>query len=395
MFELHPSVWILTTSDFPMVWLFWISLAFIFYTFVGYPTLLWMLGWRGSKSHQRANILPKVSLIIVAHNAATVIREKLENTLELAYPTDKLEVIVVSDGSSDATGEIARDFGPKGVTLIEVPQRRGKGRAEMVARDAAGGEILVFTDAAVLLEPVSLRRMIENFADMSVGVVSSTDVVETQAGGTGESSYVSREMGLRRLESCVGSLVSVSGSFWGARRQVCEIWNPQGCADFFVPLHAVARGFRVVMDPQCRARFGVLRAGRAEFRRKVRTIVQGLDVFFSHLPLLNPFRYGLFSWQLASHKLFRWLLPYAFMTLLVSNIFLGKTALFYRAFLLLQLCGYGLGLVVWALEDRLDFKVLKLPAFFLMGNAATLVAWVNFWLGEKYVVWEPSRRVGS
>ncbi|HEV2382530.1 MAG TPA: glycosyltransferase family 2 protein [Terriglobia bacterium] len=375
-----------------MVWLFWISLAFISYTFVGYPTLLWMLSWRGSKSHQRANIWPKVSLIIVAHNAAKVIREKLENTLELDYPSDKLEVIVVSDGSTDHTAEIVRQFAPKGVTLIEVGERRGKGHAEMIARDSSQGEILAFTDASVMLEPVSLRRMIDNFADVSVGVVSSTDVIETRAGGAGEGSYVNSEMGLRRLESCVGSLVSVSGSFWGARRQVCERWKSEGCGDFFVPLRAVAQGYRVVMDPQCRARFAVLQSGRAEFLRKVRTIVQGLDVLFSHLTLLNPFRYGLFSWQLASHKLFRWLLPFAFIALLVSNILLWNSTVFYRAFLLLQLCGYGLGVVVWALEDRLDLRLLRLPAFFLMGNAATLVAWVNFSLGKRYVVWQPSQR---
>jgi hypothetical protein len=233
--------------------------------------------------------------------------------------------------------------------------------------------------------------MIANFADPSVGVVSSRDVVEGRGGNSGEGSYVNGEMGLRHLESRVGSLVSVSGSFWGARREVCNVWNAAGCGDFFIPLHAVAKGFRVVMDLECRARFAVLRSGRAEFRRKVRTIVQGLDVFFSHLTLLNPFRYGLFSWQLASHKLFRWLLPYAFMALLVSNIFLWKS-IFFGVFLLLQLFGYGCGLLVWALEDRMDFRLLKLPAFFLMGNAATLIAWVNFWLGEKYVTWEPSRR---
>jgi glycosyltransferase involved in cell wall biosynthesis len=376
-----------------MVWLFWISLGFIFYTFVGYPTLLWVLVWREGQSHERANIWPKVSLIIAAHNAAKVIREKLENTLELDYPREKLEVIVVSDGSSDNTAEIVRQFAPRGVTLMEIRERRGKGHAQMVARDASRGEILAFTDASVLLEPVSLRRMIENFADSSVGVVSSEDVVEVKRkDGVGEGSYVQSEMGLRRLESQLASVVGVSGSFFGARREVCEVWYPDLASDFFVPLQAVAQGFRAVVDRKCRARFAALGSKTAEFQRKVRTIVRGLNVFFSHLPLLNPFRYGVFSWQLASHKLFRWLLPYAFIALLVSNSSLWKSSLFYRVFLLLQLVGYGLGLLVWALEDRLDLKLLKLPAFFLMSNAATIVAWVNFWLGEKYVIWEPSRR---
>lgn len=376
-----------------MVWLFWISVAFIFYTFVGYPTLLWVLGRHGSKSHGRANIWPKVSVIIVAHNAAKLIREKLENTLELDYPSDKLEVIVVSDGSTDDTAEIVRQFAPKGVTLIVVGERRGKGHAQKVARDASRGEILAFTDVSVLLEPVSLRRMIENFADSSVGVVSSEDVLEVKTqNGIGESSYVQGEMGLRRLESQLASVVGVSGSFFGARREVCSVWNPDLASDFFVPLQAVAQGLRAVVDRGCRARFAAVGSKKAEFERKVRTIVRGLNVLFSHLPLLNPFRYGLFSWQLASHKLFRWLLPFAFIALLVSNGFLYKPNPFYRLVLLMQLLGYGVGLLVWALEDRLDLRLLKLPAFFLIGNAATIVAWVNFCLGEKYVVWEPSRR---
>ncbi len=379
-----------------MVWMFWLSLGFVFYTFVGYPMLLWALGLRRGRQHKRANIWPPVSLIIVAHNAAKVIREKLKNALELDYPSDKLEIIVASDGSTDDTAAIVREFDPQGVRLIEVRQRRGKGHAQMVARDASQGEVLAFTDASALLDPLSLQRMVENFADTSVGVVSSEDVVEVKRkDGIGEGSYVNGEMRLRRLESQLASLVGVSGSFFGARREVCEVWYPDLASDFFVPLQAVAQGFRAVVDPMCRARFAALGSKRAELQRKVRTIVRGLSVFFAHLPLLNPFRYGLFSWQLASHKLFRWLLPYAFMALLVSNIFLWKSNLFYRACLLLQLFGYGLGLLVWAVGDRVDLRLLKLPAFFLMGNAATLVAWVNFGLGERYVMWEPSQRASD
>jgi hypothetical protein len=124
----------------------------------------------------------------------------------------------------------------------------------------------------------------------------------------------------------------------------------------------------------------------------VRTIVQGLDVFFSHLALLNPLRYGIFSWQLISHKLFRWLLPYAFAALVVSNILIYPVHPFYRIFLILQLAGYATGLLALVLENRLDFTPLRLAEFFLVGYAATVVAWVDFSLGEKYVVWEPSRR---
>jgi cellulose synthase/poly-beta-1,6-N-acetylglucosamine synthase-like glycosyltransferase len=376
-----------------MSWVFWCSLGFIAYTFVGYPGLLWLLGWRCSRLPRRASIWPKVSLIIAAHNAGRIIGAKLENTLSLDYPRDKLEIVVASDGSDDDTSAVVRTFADRQVRLLEIVPRRGKHHAQMAARDAACGAILVFTDASVLLEPGSLRSMVANFADRSVGVVSSEDQIQPRPNpGPGEGSYVRGEMGLRRLESRVASAVSASGSFFGARQEVCEDWHPDSSSDFFVPLHAVERGFRVVVDPECRARFAVVKSGRAEFHRKVRTIVHGLDVFFSHLALLNPFHHGFFSWQLASHKLFRWLLPYALAVLLVSNILLWRNHPFYQLFLLLQLCGYAAGVVALALEQWLDFEPLRLAAFFLMGNAATVVAWVKFSLGERYVVWEPSQR---
>src|ERR1051325_2625708 len=118
--------------------------------------------------------------------------------------------------------------------------------------------------------------MVENFADPSVGVVSSNDLMETKAkADAGETSYINGEMGLRCLESSVSSVVSVSGCFFGARRNICETWDTKGCSDFFVPLHAVSQGYRVVIDPECRAIVRAVRSRRVEFRRKVRTIVQG------------------------------------------------------------------------------------------------------------------------
>jgi glycosyltransferase involved in cell wall biosynthesis len=378
-----------------MLLFFWFSFAFIAYTFVGYPALLWVLSHqpgRGRAVQRRAGIYPKVSLTIVVHNAAKIIRDKLRNTLALDYPREKLEIIVVSDGSTDDTCDAVREFASADVKLIELPARKGKHYAQMIGRNASHGEILAFTDASVLLEPASLAKMTENFADPSVGVVSSEDLVEAKGHSAGEGSYVGGEMKLRRLESGVGSLVSVSGSFFGARREVCSKWHPNHSSDFFVPLHAVSQGYRAVVDPESRARFGATRSDRAEFGRKVRTIVHGLNVLFMHVGLLNLLRYGFFSLELASHKLFRWLLPYALAVLLVSNIFLAKAHPVYLLFLLPQLGLYLAGLLGLVLGRATAFKPLRLAAFFLVGAAATVAAWVMVSLGEEYVVWEPSRR---
>jgi glycosyltransferase involved in cell wall biosynthesis len=376
-----------------MVIVFWSALAFVVYTLVGYPTLLWLVSLVRRRTHQQGDIAPTVSVIIVVHNEASTIADKIKNTLAFDYPRDKLEIVVGSDGSTDATVEIVRSFAGQGVKLVESVERRGKHHMQMVARDVARGEILVFTDASILVEPQVLRRMVSHFADSSVGAVSSVDqLLDAKKDWVGEHFYVYGEMGLRHLEARVSSLVSLSGALFSARRFLCDPWYPDQSSDFFLALNAVARGLRAVQDPECRARLGVVRSEKAELSRKVRTIVHGLVVFFSNLRLVNPIRYGLFSWQLVSHKLCRWLLPFGIIAVFGSNLFLWKGGPFYQLFLVLQLLGYGVGLISYAGGGLARSGVLRLASFFVLGNVATLVAWWKFCRGEKMVTWEPSQR---
>jgi len=376
-----------------MVYVFWCSAAFLFYAFAGYPLLVGVLALFRARVHKRAAIFPTVSLIVAAHNEAAIVAKKITNCLELDYPEDQREIIVASDGSTDATVEIARSFAARGVKVIELPEKRGKHFAQMIARDAAKGEILVFTDASVHLQPESLQRIVANFADPKVGCVSSEDESAGEGGKwKGERSYVQIEILLRRLESKIGSLVSASGSFFAVRRELCGDWHPHQSSDFFLVLHTVARGFRGVVDPACRAQVGIVSSEKAELRRKVRTIVHGLDVFFSHLQLVNPFRFGLFPWQLVSHKLFRWLVPFPILGLLISNCFLWKAGTFYRVALILQAGLYAAGLLAMLGGRVAKLKVIELAGYFLLGNVATLIAWLKFCTGERYAYWEPTRR---
>ena len=376
-----------------MIWIFWSAALFLIYTFAGYPLLLWVISLWRSRAHQRAAIQPKVSLIIPAHNEAGLLRSKIENSLELVYPRDKLEIIVASDASTDDTADIVRSFAKDDVKLVEIPERRGKHHAQMIAREVSQGEILVFTDACVHLESDALRRIGSNFADPSVGCVSSEDqVVEPKKSWMGEQFYVLFEMWLRRLEAQTGSLVTASGSFFAARREVCKAWHPEQSSDFFIPLHTVAQGRRAIIDPDCHGHYAVVRCEKAELQRKVRTIVHGLAVLFSHLEMLNPLRYGFFSWQLISHKLFRWLMPFGILSLLVSNAFLWKSGAFYRVSLVLQAAVYGSALLALGTGRLAQFKAFRLASFFLLGNAATLMAWVKFCSGERFAAWHPTRR---
>jgi hypothetical protein len=376
-----------------MIWVFWSATIFLIYTFAGYPLLLWVVSLWRSRPHRRDTIQPRVSLIIPAHNEAKLLRSKIENSFELAYPKDKLEIIVASDASDDDTADIVRSFAKDGVQLVETPERRGKHYAQMIARDVSHGEVLVFTDASVHLESLGLQTIVSNFADPTVGCVSSEDhVMRTRRGRMGEQFYVLFEMWLRRLEAQVGSLVGASGSFFAARHEVCKAWHPDQSSDFFIPLHTVAQGYRVIIDPECHGHYAVVRSEKVELQRKVRTIVHGLAVLFSHIEMLNPLRYGFFSWQLISHKLFRWLVPFAALSLLLSNGFLWKSGGFYRASLVLQAATYGSALIALGTDRLAHFKALRLASFFLLGNAATLVAWVKFCCGERFTAWQPTRR---
>lgn len=372
---------------------YWLSVCFLAYTFLGYPLLLWSVARIRRREHRREPIRPSVSLIVPCYNEGETLRRKIENSLALTYPKEKLEIIVVSDGSEDAPGRIVSRFNDPVLRFLELPERRGKHHAQMIARDASRGEILVFTDASVELERDALETMVANFADPAVGCVSSEDVVvSTSAGGMGERLYVQLEMWLRRLEAAAGSLVGVSGSFFAARRELTEQWHPEQSSDFFIPLHSAQRNLRTVVDPASRGHYGVTRRERAELYRKVRTIVHGLEVFFTHLELANPFRHGFFAIQLISHKFFRWMVPFAAVLLLGSNLFLWTRGPFFQITLALQLALYGGGALALAFEPLMRIRPLRIAGFFLLANVATLVAWMKFLTGEKFVIWQPTRR---
>lgn len=371
---------------------FWISAAMLVYTVIGYPLLLVLLHKLIHHPHRRAQIWPTVSLIIPVHAQAHLLKAKLENTLALEYPPEKLQIIVVSDGEDEATMEFMETQADPRVKFLYVRERRGKHYAQRVARDLSSGEILVFTDAAISLDPNALERMVCNFADPDVGCVSSEDrVLKSPDAKVAEGSYVDFEMWMRRMEGDIWSLVSASGSFFAARREVCNIWHGELSSDFFVALHTAEAGKRSVVDPSCQGWYGLTSSDMAEFRRKVRTIVHGIDALCSHFHLMNPVTYGLFAWQLFSHKLCRWLVPFAMVALLAANGALMDRP-FYRVVFFLQIAFYAAAGLTFLSERLKEFKPLKLARFFLLGNVAALLAWIRFATGEKYITWTPTRR---
>lgn len=373
--------------------LFFLSVFLIFHAYFGYPLTLWLvLRWRVGNVAKKP-YEPPVTLIITARNEERRIREKLENTLQLDYPKDLLQVIIASDGSTDATNDIVEEYGEHGFELLALTERRGKESAQKEAVRRAGGEILIFSDVATRIEPRGLRAICANFADATVGCVSSVDKVLGKDGQPcGEGAYVRYEMWLRDLESKVSSLVGLSGSFFAARKEVCRDFSGDMQSDFRTVLNSMRIGLRGVSDPETIGYYPDVADTKKEFARKVRTVLRGQTVFFRNLEFLKVWRYGLFSYQYFCHKLLRWLVPFFLLTALIANIFLAFGSGFYLLMLLFQLIFYvlaAIGLANPALGERTVFKI---PLYFLTVNSAILVAWLRYLSGSRMVMWTPSQR---
>jgi len=338
-----------------MKFLFWLSSFGVFYAYFGYAFLLMLIdGYRrvfkpvaarSPVSQQGAwppEALPTASLIITAFNEEQRIAQKIENALAQTYPPGRLEIIVASDCSSDQTDAIVRRYVDLGVKLVRAPERKGKENAQMHAVREASGDILVFSDVATILKPDALQTIVRNFQDPSIGCVSSEDrFIDRNGQVSGEGLYVKYEMAVRNLESSVNTLVGLSGSFFAARREVCRDWAPDLQSDFNTLLNTVKMGLRGVSDPHSVGYYENIAEERKEFQRKVRTVLRGITVLMRNFHLLNPRRHGLFAWQLISHKLCRWIVPFFLMAAFVSNSALVSSGSLYLMLFMLQILFYA------------------------------------------------------
>jgi len=376
-----------------IVFLFISAFLLIVYAYLGYPASLFLAGFFRNRDVKKASVFPYVTIIITAYNEEEKIQQKLENTLSLEYPKDKLQIIVASDGSTDRTNEITMCYQQKGVDLLKIVERKGKENAQKEAVKCARGEVIVFTDVATLLDTSGLKQIVSNFADPSVGCVSSEDRLLGKDGKPcGEGLYIRYEMWLRRLESKVNSLVGLSGSFFATRKEVCQDFSGELQSDFRTVLNSVKMGLRGVSDPQAIGYYRDVSEEEREFNRKVRTVLRGLTVFFRHLEFLNGLKYGFFSYQYFCHKLLRWLVPVFLFIALVSNLILAwKSSLFFSMFLV-QLVFYSSAIFGWKRKDLTSRTLLKIPMYFIIVNASIFVAWWKYLKGERVIMWAPSER---
>jgi cellulose synthase/poly-beta-1,6-N-acetylglucosamine synthase-like glycosyltransferase len=369
------------------------SVFSVFFAYFGYPLTLALIGKFISFTPKRSAITPSVTLIITAYNEEKRIRRKLENTIMLDYPKDKLQVIVASDGSIDATNSIVSDFKDRGIELLDVKDRKGKENAQREAVKVSRGEIIVFSDVATIIENSGIRAIVSNFADSSIGCVSSEDrILDEGQGVGGEGVYVKYEMWLRSLESKVNSVVGLSGSFFAARRDVCEDFSPKMQSDFRTLLSSMRKGMKGISDPNVFGYYQDIKDRSKEFDRKVRTVIRGLTVFFNNLEFLNVFEFGLFSYQYVCHKLLRWLVPFFLLAAFLTNGFLAFHGGPYFFLFILQLVFFFLAAFGWITGNKGGISVVKIPHFFVLVNVSILIAWGKYLRGERLTMWKPSVR---
>ncbi len=369
------------------------------YAFIGYPGIVWL--W----SRLRPPYVlppapvewPEISILIVAYNEERRLRRTLEHALATDYPADRLNVLVVSDASSDGTDSLVLTYGDPRVRLLRMPERSGKPAGENAAGTMLRGDIVVSIDASILIPRDSLRPLIRALLDPSVGLASGRDISigdEAREGNKAESSYVGLEMTLRHLETRVHSIVGASGCFYANRRHLQQVQLPNELArDFAAASVARAHGYRAVSVDEATCLVPRTPTLKAELRRKSRTMGRGLDTLVYLRGMMNPFTYGSYAFMMVSHKLVRWLLFPSLLGWLIGPLLVMRSA----PWALLLALGMIVGLVVarlviiWPDNRRLP-RIIALPGYVFISIVAGWMAWLHLIRNEKSAMWEPTQR---
>ncbi len=374
----------------------WFSLSAVLATYAVYPVSLMLLGaLRRRRPPVAGNATPRVTLVVSAYNEAAVIRDKIENALALDYPRDRLEVMVISDGSDDGTDRIVASYADRGVVLKRQEPRAGKtsGLTRFVPR--ARGEVLVFSDANSMYQRDALRLLVRHFDDPAVGyVVGLQRYADTSSSAVGvsEGLYWRYETFIKVLESRFNSVVGGDGAIYAIRRELFRPLAADDINDFVNPLQIVARGYRGVFDSEAVCYEQTAGDFEGEFRRKMRIVNRSFRGVRRVPQVLNPWRVGWFAYQLTMHKLVRWCVPYFLLALLAANLLLVRAAPTwgYGALLSMQMIFYGVGLL-HAVPRLRCFKPVYVAYYFCMVNVAAAMGILTSFGGARFVTWTPER----
>ncbi len=373
---------------------FWGSLWMLGYVYIGYPATLAWLSRIIPKRIRKHACEPSVSIVIAAHNEIGSIEATIANKLALDYPKEKLEIVVVSDGSNDGTDAVVQEFAerfPGRVRLVRQEPRLGKTAALNRVVPDLQSEIVIFSDANSLYERNAVRALVPNFADPQVGYVtgrmtySNTDDC---ANSRGCSKYSQYENGLRCHETRIGSVVGVDGGIDAVRRSLYVPMRQDQLPDLVLPLNVIVQGYRVVYEPEAQVTEPALAVSGDEYRMRVRVALRAFWALWELREVANPLRYGLYAWQVLSHKVLRYLAFVFLLTLALSNAVLFDSNWFYTMSGIAQGLFYAGGLLATFASGTVP-KLFNVPYYFMVVNAAAAHAFWKFLNRERMTVWQP------
>jgi len=367
----------------------WGCLGLLAFIYVGYPLVLTVLPARRLQ-HLQPPSLPRVTVVIAAFNEVRHIAETVANKLAQAYPADRLDILVVSDGSEDGTDEAVAKLASPRVTLLRQEPRQGKTMALNRAMSLASGDIIVFSDANSLYESDAIRHLVAPFDDPQVGYATGQlqyrDPGETATGG-GSGLYMRYENWLRTLETRVGSIIGVNGGIDAVRRELYDPMRADHLPDFILPLRVLDKGRRVVFCEDAICTEDALGHHRDEYKMRVRVSLRALHTLAE---MRHLFSRGLLGFELLVHKVLRYLVVFPLTGAFVANALLIRRP-FYAALFVAQFVCYLLAIIGWMGGGRIRWKPVFVPFYFCLINVAAAAALVRFLRGERTVLWTPRK----
>lgn len=374
---------------------YWFSFTLLLSTFVLYPFLLWLIGLFYKTDSKKSDYFqPSVTILIAAHNESDIIRGKIENCLSLEYPAEKMEILIISDGSSDSTANICREFQNVRVVIHELEERVGKTEAQNKGVELSNGEIIIFSDANAMYKADAVKRIVDRFSDNSIGCV--TGRLEYELSGSAntvaevEASYWKMETWLKSAESNLNILAGANGSIYAIRSNLYVALEKDIISDLIEPLHIIEQGFRFVYEPLAVSTEIGSKNIIEEFNRKRRIVKRSIYGILRNSRFLNPAKFGFLSIALFFHKVIRWLTPFLVLIMISSSMLLMHSVLYYYT-LVIFLSLLGLGLLGLLLPPYLSPKFVKSLSYLFVIASAGLLAACESIFGRTDTTWEPKR----
>jgi cellulose synthase/poly-beta-1,6-N-acetylglucosamine synthase-like glycosyltransferase len=373
---------------------FWLAAFLLFYVYAGYPLLLALIGLFVRRPRPGAGYTPRISVLIAAYDEEEAIERKIQQTLALEYPADKIEVLVLSDCSTDRTDEIVKAFPDSRVRLVRMPERRGKTFAQNIGVKEATGEVIIFSDATAIYHAKALLYLACNYRDASVGAVSGRyqyfDSGEQSPTGLGSVAFWNYENLIKKMQSSIRTITGCCGCIYSVRKEAYTELPADIISDLVQPLQAIRKGYRVVFEDRALAYEETTQSTSEEFSMRVRVVTRAMRGLLSVSDLLKPWKFTWPAFQLWSHKIMRWMVPLFLIAIFAANLALIDFR-FYRFTLAVQLFFYAAALLNILLPLHRQWKPLGIPLFFCTLNAAALVSMLEICRGRKYVTWQTVR----